>query len=206
MSDHGFFFAESVRAVLECKSAFSNKEFQDVCDKAQAVKDIVATPEPGLASAIEMLQYSVHALKTGEIFNGIMNSPHHIGTGAIFLTGGHRQDWKAAAESRLGEIDDSWPDVCLLLESGVILLKEYVPAEGWMGGNGYLSQYSFGDDALFAFTYLLFKILFERVTALESPLEISAYTPDVLRRAADWQVSFPLTRAVPQRYPFLHKS
>jgi hypothetical protein len=206
LSDHGFFFAESVRAVLECKSTFSTEEFKDVCDKARAVKDIIAMHEPGLASTIEMLQYAVHALQTGKVFNGIMHSPHHIGTGAIFLTGGHRQDWKEIAQNLTSNVDDAWPDICLMLQPGVILLKEYVPAEGWMGGSGYLSQYSFGEDALLAFTYLLFQMLFERVTALETSLELSSYAPNVLRKESDWSESFPLTRAVPQHYPFLHKA
>lgn len=206
MSDHGFFFAESVRAVLECKSTFSNEEFRDACEKAQAVKDIVPMHEPGLASTIEMLQYSVHALKTGDVFTGIMDSPHHIGTAAIFLTGGHRQDWKTTAQNQANKVDGAWPDLSLFLEPGVILLKEYVPGDGWMGGDGYLSKYSMGDDALLGFTYLLSQTLFDRATALETPLELSAYAPGVLRKGADWSESFPLTRPVPQRYPFLHKA
>src|SRR6185295_10863970 len=49
LQDHAFYFAESVRAVIECKSNWSATEFSDVLDKARAVRDIVPHKELSLA-------------------------------------------------------------------------------------------------------------------------------------------------------------
>ena len=41
MLDHSFFFAESVRIVLECKSQWKDEEFKDVLIKCRLVRNIL---------------------------------------------------------------------------------------------------------------------------------------------------------------------
>lgn len=52
LQDHSFFFAESVRTVIECKSKWSSAGFADVLDKSRAVRDIVPRKELSLADEL----------------------------------------------------------------------------------------------------------------------------------------------------------
>lgn len=205
MADHAMFFAEAVRLVLECKSTFSLSEFSDACLKAKSVRDIVPDFDttPGIALRLEMLENRVMALQNDDLFLGMIQHRPHIGTGAIFLTGGGAFDFQNLGGTVLGEIDDSWPDITLLLEPGVLLCKEYQVREGFMGGSGHISKYTLKEDALLVFTSLMFRMLFDRATALEPPLDLFRYVP-TLSPSVEWSLAFPLTRAVPQNHPFIH--
>lgn len=205
MADHAMYFAESVRAVLECKSRFSRDEFRDVCLKAGSVRAIVPAAEdtPGIAVRLEMVEQRTLAMLGGETFLGMMQHSHQIGTAAIFLTGGGDFDFKGHGMEVLSAIDDTWPDIVLLLEPGVIICKEYEVRDGFMGGVGRASKYVLGEDSLLVFLSLLMGMLFDRATALEPPLDILRYVPSISVQS-EWSLSFPLTRVVPHNHPFIH--
>lgn len=204
LEDHHMFFAESVRVALECKSRFSADEFSDACEKARAVKDIIVDGEeyPSLATRLEMLEHRTLAMLTGRDFTGMMQHRFHIGTGAIFLTGGSGFNIRVHAESSVGNIDDSWPDLTILLETGDVLRKEYIIQDGFMGGKGQLSKYACDQDALLVFLSLLQRMLFDRSTELEPPLDLLRYAHQV-RPTPEFSIPFPLTRVVPQNHPFI---
>jgi hypothetical protein len=115
MLDHSFFFAESVRAVIESKSRWSQQDFSDVLRKSKAVRDIVPVARPNLDGAIAMLQLDVAALRAEASHSGILHSPPHIGTVAVFLAGGKDifRDGNVS-DAVLRAADDQWPDVLLL--------------------------------------------------------------------------------------------
>lgn len=207
LADHAMYFAESVRSVLECKSAFSAQEFEDVQAKTKSVRDIVVESEdsPSIATRVEMLEHRVSAMQAGGDFLGMMQLSHQIGTGAIFLTGGGSYDFRELAEGGRQKVDDCWPDITLLLEPGIILQKEYVQQEGYMGGSGHLSKYVFGEDALLVFLSLLLRLLFDRSTALEPLLDLLRYARRLQGTRTEWTLPFPLTRAVPQNHPFVQQ-
>lgn len=88
MLDHAFFFAESVRAVIESKSRWSADDFADVLQKSKAVRDIMAYPGMNLDDTVAMLQLEVASLRIGKEHDGFLSTRPHIGTAAIFLDRG----------------------------------------------------------------------------------------------------------------------
>ena len=196
MLDHSFFFAESVRAVLESKSVWSQAEFVDVLDKAEAVRDIISIYRPSVVSELEMLELEVAALKEGREHDGIFRSEPRIGTAAIFLRGGAQALVEKTIDAQAVEdADDRWPDLILLLEPGRLVVKEYSDQDGT------LSFYDLQDDALLAFTNGLLTLLNDRSVQTEGPLFLSQYAGEVGRKEPFLVLDFPLHRPAPFRIP-----
>ena len=176
MADHAFFFADAVRVVIECKSAWSQDEFQDVLDKCCSVRDIVPMTEPNLKDEVIRLQQEVTALRHGLEHYGVWISRPHIGTAAIFLRGGQNLNPEALREEWVAKMDDSWPDVLLLLEPGHLVVKCYpARSERYMGGSGWPAFYDLGEDALLAFTASLLSLIADRSVYVEDPLYLAKY-------------------------------
>jgi len=201
MLDHAFYFAESVRAVLESKSSWSNDELRDVLEKSRSVRDIITTPGLSLTDEILLLKQEMAGSRVGRPFDVWIKIPHHIGTAAIFLKGGQNLNPDFLSDDEfVRQIDDSWPDVMLLLEPGRIVIKNYQAVESTpFGGEGWLEVYDLGEDALIAFSVALLGFLEERSVQIEYPLNFMQYVPDMLILDPIWSVEFPLTRPVPQR-------
>jgi hypothetical protein len=200
MLDHSFFFAESVRVVLESKSAWREEEFQDVLEKSRSIRDIITIRGLSLTDEIVLLRQKVAATQTRQVHAGMVIIPHHIGTAAIFLTGGHSLNSASLTDDFIRQIDDSWPDVLLLLEPGRVVIKNYRPIESTpFGGEGWLEFYDLGEDALFAFTVGLLAFLEERSVQIERPLDLTQYVPDLVSIDPTATIDFPLTRPIPQR-------
>lgn len=198
--DHSFFFAESVRLALECKSAWNANEMADVMKKTRSIRDIVPMHEPSLDDAVLKLAVEVEALRSGTQHAGLVITPHHIGTSAIFLSGGQTFGPDYLTNDILQAADDTWPDALLLLEPGKVVLKRY-ESDGGFGGRGTLEFYDFGDDALLIFTNALLVLLEERSVATESPFYLPRYTPALARVPAIAAMHFGISRPVPQRFP-----
>ena len=103
------------------------------------------------------------------------------------------------------DIDDAWPDVLLLLEPGVVVVKEYEHRDAFMGGLGWLERYDLGEDALLFFTHALLHRLVVRSVYVETPLDLSHYAPDVLRSRAAERLQFTLSRPPPSRMPLFNR-
>lgn len=197
MLDHSFFFAESVRAVLESKSRWSPDDFWDVLRKSRAVRDIVTTPEPNLDDTVAMLQLEVASLRSGHQHDGFLTAKHHIGTAAVFLDRGSQAfaDEGSIPDGAFENVDDCWPDLMLLLDPGRVIVKVY-------GDDGeYLCFYDAGDDALLLFTHRLLRLLTDRVVATEAPFYFNAYAFEVLERDPYMVLPFRLTRPPVGRRP-----
>jgi hypothetical protein len=199
MQDHSFYFAESVRAVVEAKTRWSSKEFQDVLMKSRAVRNIVPTPSPdNLGQAIAMLQLEVSALRVGAEHDGMIWAPHHIGTAAVFLTGGAEglRDESAAPSDILQEADDSWPDLMLFLEAGLVAIKSY----GDEKEGPSISLYDCGEDCLLLFTRQLLDVLADRSVGLEGRFYFDHYMIEAQNERI-WSAPFSLQRMQPGRVP-----
>lgn len=200
LSDHSFFFANSVRAVLECKSSWSSAEFRDVLVKCEAVRDIVPVPGLTLIDGIAAIEQQIVALKENRVYEGMLTAPHHIGTAAIFLEGGQgiTEDWVRG--TILHELDNVWPDVLLFLQTGRVVIKNY-QATGGFGGYGWLDFYDARDDALLIFTASLLNLITDKSVQLESPFLFSGYVPEMLALEPNATIDFSLSRPPPQRTP-----
>lgn len=200
MLDHSFFFAESVRVVLESKSIWNSEELTDVLTKIRAVRDIGFMSGPTLADELAMIWQDLAAIREGRAHDGMLIARHHIGTAAIFIKGGQSLTNDYVTDGFIDDADDSWPDLLLLLEPGRLIVKNY-QATGGIGGTGWLEFYELGEDALLAFTNGLLSLLAERSVQSEEPLYLSKYAPDVASINPTSTVEFPIRRPVPQRTP-----
>lgn len=197
--DHSFFFAESVKAVLECKSNWSADEFDDVLKKCKAVRDIVPHKEPSLDDDIAMLQLEVAALKDGVRHEGMMISNAHIATAAMFLRGGKTVTFDELLKICTDGIDDTWPDVLLLLEPGILITKNF-PVEG-EGRKGRLSYFEHAEDALLSFSIALLSLVEDRIVHNESRFFLEQYTNGLIGENPRLTAEFNLTRMLPSRVP-----
>jgi hypothetical protein len=200
MSDHSFFFAESVRVVLESKSIWNSEEFTDVLTKSRAIRDIGFMSGPTLADELAMILQELAAIREGRGYEGMLIARHHIGTAAIFIKGGQSLTNDYLTDEIIDDADDSWPDLLLFLEPGRLIVKNY-QATGGIGGTGWLEFYELGEDALLAFTNGLLSLLAERSVQSEEPLYLSKYAPDVASINPTSTIKFPIRRPVPQRTP-----
>lgn len=196
--DHSFFFAESVKAVIESKSNWSADEFSDVLLKCKAVKDIVPTKEPSLADEVAMLQLDVASLKHGTPHEGMLIANPHIGTTAMFLRGGSTVTPKQLIALCSESIDEAWPDVLLFLESGLLVTKNYPTDDS---NHAHLAFFNYGDNALLAFSTALLKLIEDRVVHSESRFYLEQYAFQILTEAPGFTSKFKLTRFAPGRVP-----
>jgi hypothetical protein len=198
LHDHSFYFAESVRAVIECKSTWSAAEFRDVLTKAQAVRDIVPHRETSLADELAQIQLDIACLKAGKSHEGLLISTHHIATMAMFLKGGQ----KATPEEMLAmcqdEIDLVWPDILLFLEPGVLAIK-VDPTDD--GGYGSVMFFRFEEDSLLGFSTTLLKTLDDRVVHSEARFYLDRYAFPLLDAEPYFTHTFRLMRFAPGRIP-----
>lgn len=199
LTDHAFYFSESVRCVIECKSSFSSDELADVVEKSDAAMGIFSYPEFGIREEIASIQQELVSLREGISHDGAMIVPTRIATAAIFLGGG-----QSFCEDTLtpydADIHEKWPDLMLLLEPGYVIVEEYEPMGG-MGGRGRLMFYKISEDALLLFTHELLIRVTERTETIRPPLQILRYVQTVAKFSPAWEYDFPLVMGVPQRTP-----
>jgi hypothetical protein len=198
--DHGFFFAESVKLVLESKSCWSEAQLNDVLEKCRSVRDIIAMPGLSLTDELHILKGEVASLRAGVDREGWLKVPHHIGTVAIFLRGGQTVTAASIGGDLIKKLDDCWPDVVLFLESGRLIVKNYcAPKAVSFGGEGWLEFFEIGADALLAFTVVLLELLDVRAVQMEHPLNLRQYVQHMGDIGPSESLEFPLTRPVPNR-------
>lgn len=188
--DHSFFFAESVRGVIECKSNWSNEQFQDVLDKSAAVDTIVPVNEPTLEDFVDTLHTRVSAIEHGAGYTGSLLVKHKIGTAAMFMTGGRSLTPEKLLKLVNGDrsIDCVWPHVMVFLETGLLVFKDEV------NGEGCLTFFKFKDDVLLAFSIVLLRMLEDRVVHNEARFLLERYALQIIEWDPIHIHKFPLTR------------
>jgi Domain of unknown function (DUF6602) len=171
MLDHSFYFAESVRLVLESKSTYSSEELNDVFTKSAALRNILTMHVPmSLTDQLQSIYQELHSLRHGIEHDGAIIVPPHIASAAVFLKGGATLTDELIDDEILRDLDERWPDLLLLLEPGRVFVKDYYHSEGPT-----LFVYDLEEDALLLFTELLLRILGERSSQTESPLSLFQY-------------------------------
>lgn len=200
MLGHGFFFAESVKAVLEIKTRWSSDELSDILEKCRAIRRIYTVKKPNLADDVAMLELEVASLKTGQLYQGMVIKSHHIATSAIVFYGGQTLRADTFPEDILRDADDLWPDALLLLDTGRVILKRYEKIEGsYMSGQGFLDFIDAGQDSLAIYTAALLGLITERSVHVEDPFYLAQYLESLIQSLPSERIQFPLTRPVPGR-------
>lgn len=197
LTDHAFYFSESVQCVIECKSRFSSAELADVIDKSDAVMGIFSPPEFGIREELASIQQDIVSLREGISHDGALIVPTRIATASIFLTGGKSFSEASVKVHRL-DIDEKWPDLMLFLDPGYVVVKTYEPTGG-INGRGKLLFYDITQDALLLFTHELLVRISERTDTIHPPLQILRYVHAESGFAPAWEFPFSLVMGVPQR-------
>lgn len=195
--DHSFFFAESVRGIIECKSNWSCDNFLDVLEKSSAIDTLVPHKAPTLPDIVETLNIRLASLEHGVRYQGSMLVKHQIGTAAMFMSGGRSLTPEKLLKMVEGKsIDHYWPHVTVFLETGLLIVKNEVE------GDGVLEFYEFKDDVLLAFSIALLSLIEDRVVHSEARFLLERYAIQIF----EWQPihihKFHLTRFAVGRRDF----
>lgn len=193
------FFSESVRTSIEVKSRWNAEELQDILVKTRSVRDVISTSGTNLDDELALIRLGMESLATGEPSPGLMSVPHHIGTAAFVVRGGQEFRLTDLSADAVRDADDAWPDLMLMLEAGVVVVKDYLSEVGFSQGSGRLERFELGEDSLLFFTHELLSRLVARSVYVETPLDLSRYQVDVLRSRPIESVGFKLTRPNPGR-------
>lgn len=202
---HNFFFVESVKLSLEIKTRWSSDNMKDVLEKSHSVICIPKMQAPNLVDTIVHLKHQMEAFRHGEYLEGMLISQHRVATGAIFLHGGENFNFNTVTDGI--DIDNSWPDLLLLLDSGQVVIKHYkfedVEKDGeiYTAEVGYLEYWNCGRDALILFTTALLSSITERSTQIEDPLYLTKYIHPFFEENKPIRIDFKLTRPIPHRQP-----
>ena len=200
LTDHQLFFAESARVVLEAKSRWSSQKFADILDKCRSVRDIIPMHTTNLADDIAMLQMQVHALGEGLLHEGMLINKPRVGTGAFIFAGGQLVDAASVEPAWIEQADDSWPDVMILLEPGIVVRKQYVTDGRPLVGSGHLEFLRAGEDSLLVYSASLMGLINERCVQIEDPSYLLMYIQQTLHEIETQIVEFRLSRAAPGRW------
>lgn len=177
MSDHSFYFAESVRVVIESKSRWSRENWRDVQEKTRTVRSITLEYSPNLRDEISMLQQDIAALKSGRGHNGSLIVRPKIGTAAVFIEGGRDflRDPSAFSAEIEENAEDAWPDVTLFLREGVVISKHE-------GGEGdpHVGFYRLKENSLAIFTTTLLRILADRTVSANGRFYLDNYMRSII--------------------------
>jgi hypothetical protein len=178
LTNTSFFFAESVRVVLESKSDYEIRELKDVLRKCRSVINIIPVRLTTLGDQIFGIHQELDALRSGaERPAGMLIVRPRIGTAAVFIHGGRRaiRDLGTVSKDLFDEADVSWPDVMLWLEPGRIALKQYPEGEP----NGRVELFDCGEDSFFVFTNHMLRLLADRSVPIEDPFYMDLYMRSV---------------------------
>lgn len=190
---NSLFFAESARLMLEVKSRFNSDTLNDILGKCEATKNIVPMRELTIEDEIFTMRAQINSLITGESFEGILHSKHHIATGAFVFKGGENFRLSQVPMEIIHKADDVWPDIMILLEAGKVIVKHYDEEES------YIELLETNTDSLLYFTSLLLGLLVDRSVNIEDPFYLNKYVWSVFDSIQTERVIFRPTRWIPGR-------
>ncbi len=188
------FFAESVKIVIEVKSNFNQAEFLDIQKKTKNVKRFVPAFHPTIKEEIWRLDNKIARAVNGKMEMRMMATAPHIAVAAFCFKGGEKFDFNSALKGL--DIEDSFPDVLLLLEAGKLIVKTYeVHGAGKM--RGILKIHDLKQDSLLGFTGWITTLLADRETLTNSPFQFHEYIEELYVKSIIGTVDFQVVRPAP---------
>ncbi len=184
-------FAESVRAVVEVKSVWGEREFEDIRVKCRAVREITMGGSVDIFRRVEALEeHAKHYVKGGvrrrgaehhhEEFKAPERKSFGIPFVAIMLSGGATFGYDYVTSERVEEVNGSWPTLMLFLETGQVVFKgREFNERGWRIHNE-LTFRNAGDDALLLFASHLNAIVAQGSSHAEKPFHLYNYCESII--------------------------
>lgn len=194
---HVLFFAESVHCVLDVKSIWSSDEMEDIFRKTRAIRELLPYPAPSLEDRLAIIEQDIRSIKTGVPHSGFLLIKHKIAFAAIFLSGGASVDI-GTVEVYTDRLDDDWPEIILMLEPGIVILKDIYEDAAKI--EGVIKLVRANEDALLIFSLYLLDILGERVLEYESPMYPWTYASETEDLPIE-TTTYKLTNFPPTRIP-----
>lgn len=176
---HSLFFIESVKTIMEIKTNWSLKEFDDIKTKKTASFNIQRLPQtPSLDNRVNFLENKIEAIENNKSINMIFSSPVPVPFVAFIFQGGENYSIENLKEKELEKVHESYPDLLILLRAGKVLEKHYTcDEEDSSKGYAYLRLHNAGDNALLIFTSLLLEKLMINTNLSEYPVNFIKYGP-----------------------------
>jgi hypothetical protein len=199
MLGHDFFFATSVKAAIEVKTQWSQDIYDDIKEKCSYIKRLdIPEGSPNLQESIQILEQRLNKMNSGhggEITALI--APPTIGTAAVIFRGGQSFEFPNDRKE-LGRIEDSYPDLLVLIDEGIIFSKHVEFEENTWNGIGTAQIINAGEDVLLFFAIGLLEMLMERVVHSESHFYMKQYVGDLFDKLASENrirhIAYPITR------------
>lgn len=176
---HSMFFIESVKSIMEVKTRWSKREFNDIKEKKLALLKIHRLPQsPSLDVRIDLIENRIEAMENNDSIDGIISNPIPVPFTAFVFNGGEKFSIGAFSKDESEKVDASYPDLMILLKAGKVLEKQYILDKSVApNGKAYLKLHEAGKDALLIFTSLLLEKLMINTNFSEYPVNFIKYGP-----------------------------
>lgn len=174
---HSMFFIESVKAIMEIKTNWSNRVFLDIKEKKVASYKISCLPQtPSLNDRVNFIESKIDAMENNDSINMILSTPIPIPFTAFVFKGGEKFSIKGISKDELKKANDSYPDLLILLKAGKVLEKQYIyDEEDSSKGTAFLRLHDAGENSLLIFTSLLLEKLMINTNFSEYPINFIKY-------------------------------
>jgi hypothetical protein len=199
LKNHSAFFAESVKAVVEVKSRWSEKNLNDIKDQCNCVRNLIRIWQPNLVERVGSIEAQLDAIYNNEPPIDVVFSRPHIAIIGIVLKGGKTIE-KYLTEEAVNHADFIWPDLLILLEAGIVVVKNYEPVD-FVKTYGYIEIIDADEDALLYFTATLNALLTERIGQIEDPWYMRRYALNNIEKIQRRKrIEFPVMRPAAQGF------
>jgi hypothetical protein len=205
MIDHTSFFVESVSAVVEVKSNFTTREFDECTRRCSQLRHMSFQIDPGgielaLHHEVEQLSSRLAAAEAGAEWGGMMYAEPRMPYVVIFLTGGESvriADLVADDD----DIHDNFPSAICFLSAGQFVRRwEPSALEHDDGELPLITRYGCGEESLMYVADELLRLIRLRTPGLRNMWDLGAYMAFDRDEHRVEQRSFKLTH-----FPYGHR-
>ncbi len=181
MLDHSSFFAQSVVAIVEVKSRYSQQEYQQCIDRCRKVHRLkMMAGHSGLQLGVHLLglENAVYALQQGYEYHGMGGQERGIAYVVVFVRGGESVDLDALVSSDDTDVDEGMPDAIAFIESGTFVRKfEPSQAEFEDGEDPLILLSKPGEHVLMALADEILRTIATRSVGTDGLWDLGAYKP-----------------------------
>lgn len=195
---HSMFFIESVKAIIEIKTNWSDHIFNDIKQKKLVSTQILPSPQsPNIDSRVQMLEYQIEAFENNKRINSIVSYPIQLPFISFVFNGGDKFSIDKIDENELTKVHKEYPDLMVFLSAGKVLEKQYIlDEEDFTKGHSYLRLHNAGENALLIFTSILLEKLMINTNFSEYPINFIKYGPPYYEHEITYK-EFPVQEPFP---------